>query len=98
MNALSASGLSVELLLQAVGVTKKPKQGSLQLLFTHELQLHKPFYAFFGGRIIKGYKQTPVILQISAKPVTWGTFNLEYFFVYKFESTFLRNCVFCAGS
>ena len=49
MNALSASGLSIELLLQAVGVTEKPKKGSLHLPFTHELQLHKPFYTFFGG-------------------------------------------------
>ena len=47
---------------------------------------------------MKGYKQAPIILQISAKPVTWGTFNLEYFFVYKFEFTFLRNSVFCVGS
>ena len=55
---------------------------------------------FLDLKSVSGFtkRNTPIILQISAKPVTWGTFNLEYFFVYKFQFTFLRNSVFCVGS
>lgn len=32
------------------------------------------------------------------KIITWRTFNLEYFFVYEFESKFLSNCILCVCS
>lgn len=32
------------------------------------------------------------------KIITWRTFNLEYLFVYEFESTFLSDCIFCVSS
>jgi len=30
--------------------------------------------------------------------ITWWAFNLEYFFVYEFESKFLSDCILCACS
>jgi len=32
------------------------------------------------------------------KIITWRAFNLEYFFVYEFESKFLSNCILCVRS